>query len=151
MNKNIKKIITQLNKEVAYLEKSIQIYISSDISSESEDSEEITNFLQYQIQENMNQNILSEFFLFSKKYKLNQEIYMKKCEELIVEDDEEDKELNNTYEMNEISTTSSEIIENMQNKNLNDNFLMKEEPDILLQERDKEVDNIVLYMKCSRI
>ena len=91
----------------------------------------------------MNQNILSEFFLFSKKYKLNQEIYMKKCEELIVEDDEEDKELNNTYEMNEISTTSSEIIENMQNKNLNDNFLMKEEPDILLQERDKEVDNIV--------
>ena len=31
----------------------------------------------------------------------------------------------------------------MQNKNLNDNFLMKEEPDILLQERDKEVDNIV--------
>ena len=143
MNKNIKKIITQLNKEVAYLEKSIQIYISSDISSESEDSEEITNFLQYQIKENMNQNILSEFFLFSKKYKLNQEIYMKKCEELIVEDDEEDKELNNTYEMNEISTTSSEIIENMQNKNLNDNFLMKEEPDILLQERDKEVDSIV--------
>ena len=143
MNKNIKKIIIELNKEVAYLEKSIQIYISSDISSESEDSEEITNFLQYQIKENMNQNILSEFFLFSKKYKLNQEIYMKKCEELIVEDDEEDKELNNTYEMNEISTTSSEIIENMQNKNLNDNFLMKEEPDILLQERDKEVDNIV--------
>ena len=105
LNKNIKKIITQLNKEVAYLEKSIQIYISSDISSENEDSEEITNFLQYQIKENMNQNILSEFFLFSKKYKLNQEIYMKKCEELIVEDDEEDKELNNTYEMNEISTT----------------------------------------------
>ena len=103
MNKNIKKIITQLNKEVAYLEKSIQIYVSSDISLENEDSEEITNFLQYQIKENMNQNILSEFFLFSKKYKLNQEIYMKKCEELIVEDDEEDKELNNTYEMNEIS------------------------------------------------
>ena len=34
-------------------------------------------------------------------------------------------------------------MENMQNKNLNDNFLMKEEPDILLQERDKEVDSIV--------
>ena len=95
MNKNIKKIITQLNKEVAYLEKSIQIYISSDISSENEDSEEITNFLQYQIKENMNQNILSEFFLFSKKYKLNQELYLKKCEELVIEEDEEDKELNN--------------------------------------------------------
>ena len=91
----------------------------------------------------MNQNILSEFFLFSKKYKLNQELYLKKCEELVIEEDEEDKELNNNYEMNEISTTSSEIMENMQNKNLNDNFLMKEEPDILLQERDKEVDTIV--------
>ena len=143
LNKNIKKITSHLNKEISYLEKSIQIYVSSDISLENEDSEEITNFLQYQIKENMNQNILSEFFLFSKKYKLNQELYLKKCEELAIEEDEEDKELNNNYEMNEISTTSSEIMENMQNKNLNDNFLMKEEPDILLQERDKEVDSIV--------
>ena len=112
LSKNIKKISYQLTKEIRYLEKSIQIYISTDISNENEDSESITNFLQYQIKENMNQNILSEFFIFSKKFKLNQEIYLKKCEELVIEDDEEDKEINTTIEMKEISTTNSENEDN---------------------------------------
>ena len=51
LSKNIKKISYQLTKEIRYLEKSIQIYISTDISNENEDSESITNFLQYQIKE----------------------------------------------------------------------------------------------------
>ena len=143
LSKNIKKISYQLTKEIRYLEKSIQIYISTDISNENEDSESITNFLQYQIKENMNQNILSEFFIFSKKFKLNQEIYLKKCEELVIEDDEEDKEINNTIEMKEISTTNSENEDNVQRSNSDQNFLMKDEPDLLLQERDNEIGNIV--------
>ena len=49
LNKNIKKITYHLNKEISYLEKSIQIYVSSDISLENKDLEEITNFLQYKI------------------------------------------------------------------------------------------------------
>jgi hypothetical protein len=44
LSKNIKKISYQLTKEIRYLEKSIQIYISTDISNENEDSESITNF-----------------------------------------------------------------------------------------------------------
>ena len=143
LSKNIKKISYQLTKEIRYLEKSIQIYISTDIQNESEDSESITNFLQEQIKENMNQNILSEFFIFSKKFKLNQEIYLKKCEELLIEDDEEDKEINNAIEMNEISTTNSENDDNVQRSNSDQNFLMKDEPDLLLQERDNEIGNIV--------
>ena len=143
LSKNIKKISYQLTKEIRYLEKSIQIYISTDISIENEDSESITNFLQYQIKENMNQNILSEFFIFSKKFKLNQEIYLKKCEELVIEDDEEDKEINNTIEMKEISTTNSGNEDNVQRSNSGQNFLMKDEPDLLLQERDNEIGNIV--------
>ena len=143
LSKNIKKISYQLTKEIRYLEKSIQIYISTDISNENEDSESITNFLQYQIKENMNQNILSEFIIFSKKFKLNQEIYLKKCEELVIEDDEEDKEINNTIEMKEISTTNSENEDNVQRNNSDQNFLMKDEPDLLLQERDNEIGNIV--------
>ena len=143
LSKNIKKISCQLTKEIRYLEKSIQIYISTDIPNENEDSESITNFLQEQIKENMNQNILSEFFIFSKKFKLNQEIYLKKCEELLIEDDEEDKEINNAIEMNEISTTNSENDDNVQRSNSDQNFLMKDEPDLLLQERDNEIGNIV--------
>jgi len=143
LSKNIKKISYQLTKEIRYLEKSIQIYISTDIPNENEDSESITNFLQEQIKENMNQNILSEFVIFSKKFKLNQEIYLKKCEELLIEDDEEDKEINNAIEMNEISTTNSENDDNVQRSNSDQNFLMKDEPDLLLQERDNEIGNIV--------
>jgi syntaxin 16 len=143
LSKNIKKISYQLTKEIRYLEKSIQIYISTDIPIENEGTESITNFLQEQIKENMNQNILSEFFIFSKKFKLNQEIYLKKCEELVIEDDEEDKEINNAIEMNEISTTNSENDDNVQRSNSDQNFLMKDEPDLLLQERDNEIGNIV--------
>ena len=73
----------------------------------------------------------------------NQEIYLKKCEELLIEDDEEDKEINNAIEMNEISTTNSENDDNVQRSNSDQNFLMKDEPDLLLQERDNEIGNIV--------
>ena len=142
LSKNIKKISYQLTKEIKSLEKNIQIYTSTDISDENDNYENSTNILQYQIKENMNQNIVSEFFVFSKKFKLNQELYNKKCEELVVEDDEDEKEAYNTYEMNEISTTNSED-NNMQRQNTDQNFLMKEEPDYLLQERDHELDNIV--------
>ena len=142
LSRNIKKISYQLTKEIKSLEKNIQIYTSTDISDENDNYENSTNILQYQIKENMNQNIVSEFFVFSKKFKLNQELYNKKCEELVIEDDEDEKEAYNTYEMNEISTTNSED-NNMQRQNTDQNFLMKEEPDYLLQERGHELDNIV--------
>ena len=61
----------------------------------------------------------------------------------ITEDDEEDKEINNTIEMKEISTTNSENEDNVQRSNSGQNFLMKDEPDLLLQERDNEIVNIV--------
>ena len=144
LSKNIKKISYQLTKDLRSLEKNLQIYTSSDISSENEEYDNSTNYLQYQIKENMNQNLISELMLFSKKFKLNQEIYSKKSEELVIEDEEEeDKEGNKLFEMSEISTTNSERIDNYQRNDTNQNFLMKEEPDFLLQERYNELDNIV--------
>ena len=142
LSRNIKKISYQLNKDLKNLEKNLQIYTSSDNLLESDESESVTNYLQYQIKENMNQNLISQFFIFSKKFKLNQEVYTQKCKELLIEDDEDDKEKCNLYEMNEISTTNSEVNDNMQKADNDQNFLMKEEPDILLQERDIELDKI---------
>ena len=127
LSRNIKKISYQLNKYLKNLEKNLQIYTSSDNLLESDESESATNYLQYQIKENMNQNLISQFFIFSKKFKLNQEVYTQKC---------------NLYEMNEISTTNSEVNDNMQKADNDQNFLMKEEPNILLQERDMELDKI---------
>ena len=142
LSRNIKKISYQLNKDLKNLEKNLQIYTSSDNLLEIDESESATNYLQYQIKENMNQNLISQFFIFSKKFKLNQEVYTQKCKELLIEDDEDDKEKCNLYEMNEISTTNSEVNDNMQKADNDQNFLMKEEPDILLQERDIELDKI---------
>ena len=142
LSRNIKKISYQLNKDLKNLEKNLQIYTSSDNLLEIDESESATNYLQYQIKENMNQNLISQFFIFSKKFKLNQEVYTQKCKELLIEDDEDDKEKGNLYEMNEISTTNSDGIDNMQKADNDQNFLMKEEPDLLLQERDNELDKI---------
>ena len=144
LSRNIKKITYQLNKDLKNLEKNLQIYTSSDNCIENDESESSTNFLQYQIKENMNQNLISQFYIFSKKFKLNQEIYSQKCKELLIEDnDEDDKEKSNLYEMNEISTTNSDGNDNIQKIDNDKNFLMKEEPNILLKERDNELDKIV--------
>ena len=144
LSRNIKKITYQLNKDLKNLEKNLQIYTSSDNCIENDGSENSTNFLQYQIKENMNQNLISQFYIFSKKFKLNQEIYSQKCKELLIEDnDEDDKEKSNLYEMNEISTTNSDGNDNIQKIDNDKNFLMKEEPNILLKERDNELDKIV--------
>jgi len=144
LSRNIKKITYQLNKDLKNLEKNLQIYTSSDNCIENDESENSTNFLQYQIKENMNQNLISQFYIFSKKFKLNQEIYSQKCKELLIEDnDEDDKEKSNLYEMNEISTTNSDGNDNIQKIDNDKNFLMKEEPNILLKERDNELDKIV--------
>ena len=144
LSRNIKKITYQLNKDLKNLEKNLQIYTSSDNCIENDESENSTNFLQYQIKENMNQNLISQFYIFSKKFKLNQEIYSQKCKELLIEDnDEDDKEKSNLYEMNEISTTNSDGNDNIQKIDNDKNFLMKEEPNILLKERDNELDIIV--------
>ena len=140
LSRNIKKITYQLNKDLKKLEKNLQIYTSSDNCIENDESENSINFLQYQIKENMNQNLISQFFIFSKKFKLNQEVYTQKCKELLIEDDEDDKEKSNLYEMNEISTTNSDGNDNIQKIDNDKNFLMKEEPNILLKERDNELD-----------
>ena len=144
LSRNIKKITYQLNKDLKNLEKNLQIYTSSDNCIENDELENSTNFLQYQIKENMNQNLISQFYIFSKKFKLNQEIYSQKCKELLIEDnDEDDKEKSNLYEMNEISTTNSEGNDNYQRTSTDQGLLMKEEPDFLLQQRENELDNIV--------
>ena len=90
----------------------------------------------FQIKENISQFLLTELNSFSKKFKINQEIYSQKCKELISDEDE--------YEMNEISTSSTELdADNINNKKDDQNFLMTKEPDLILQSRDIELNEIV--------
>lgn len=127
LNKNIRKLSFQLRQELKSIEKNINIYINSDFfDSESE--------LFIQIKNNISQSILSDLNSFSKKFKINQELYSQKCKELVVEE-EDDKGL----EMNEISTVNSELNDNSGDQN----FLMREEPDSILVRRNTELNEIV--------
>ena len=82
----------------------------------------------------MRQNILTEINSFSKKFKLEQEIFSKKSKELNLENNDN----NNFIELNDISTNNSDLNDN----NINNNFLMKEEPNEIMQQRDIEIDKI---------
>jgi len=78
---------------------------------------------------NMKQSILEKFTDFTKRYKINQEIYKKKYKELTGEDES----------MNEITDT---ILEEEKQDN-NNNFLMTDNKNQILQKRDNEL-NILL-------
>lgn len=126
LRKNITKTENQLRTELRKVEKNIREYINDELL-ESE------NDFVFKIKENMRQNILTEINSFSKKFKLEQEIFAKKCKELSLETSENF----NIIELNDISTNSSDL-----NENNNDNFLMKEEPNETLQHREIEIDKI---------
>lgn len=130
LGRNIRKIANQLKMELKQVEKNIRLYVNEELL-------EADNDLLFQIKDNMSQNILTELNNFSKKYKLNQELYSQKCKELVSEDDEK------SLEMFDISTNNSDLNENPNNNDIDQNFLMKEEPDQLLVNRDNELNEIV--------
>ena len=134
LSKNVRKISSQLRLELKQVEKKIRLYINDELSDADND-------LQFQIKDNMSQNILTELNTFSKKFKLNQELYSQKYKEFAIEEDN-----NNALELYDISTNNSDLNDNINNANNNDpgeNFLMTEEPDQLLQKRDSELNEIV--------
>ena len=126
LSKNIKKTENQLRLELCKIEKNIREYINDELL-------EAENDFVFKIKENMRQKILTEINSFSKKFKLELEIFSKKCKELSMETSDNF----NLTELNDISTNSSDP-----NENNNENFLMKEEPNELLQHRDIEIDKI---------
>ena len=134
ISKNIKKVSIQLKQELKQVDKNIRLYINEELK-------QADNELQYRIKNNMSQNMLTELNSFSRKFKLNQEIYSKKCKELVIEEEEDN---NNFLELYDMSTNNSDNNDNIINDNdANQNFLMKDEPDHLLQKRENELDEIV--------
>ena len=127
LTNNIKKLSTQLHKDLKNLEKKIKIYINPE-------NYDFEIQLQLQIKDNMNQNILSEYNSLARNFKLIKENYSQKSKELLQDDQTE-----NLFEINEISTMNEEQGENKGEEN----FLMQDEPDLLLEYRENEIKNIV--------
>ena len=81
----------------------------------------------------MSQNIVEELNDFSKKFKLNQELYSQKSKEFIGDEDNSNNFDNN--EDNGFRENSGDSV--------TDNFLLTEEQDNELVRRDKELSNIL--------
>jgi syntaxin 16 len=132
LSKSIKKISNQLKQDLKKVEKNIRIYVNEELLEVGGE-----NDLQSQLKNNMSQNILTELNSFSKKFKYNQEIYSQKCKELVLEEDD------NILEMNDLSTNNYDFNENVNENDPGQNFLMKDESDQILQNRDNELNDIV--------
>ena len=116
LDKDISSLIMEMTNRLKNCEDNIKQMISESTESELEE----------QIKLNMKQSIFSKLSEFTKKFKLNQEIYMKKYRELVGEDLIETNESNSTKENSK--------------KN---NFFLQEEGNDILKKRDNEL-NVLL-------
>ena len=118
LNKNIAKIVNEITENIHSYENNVKEFVKQGIESNAHSV----------IKVNMQQTLYKNFSDFTKKFKINQEIYKKKYKELVGEEDP-------TYELN-----ASNKEEN--NNNFN-NFLMTDNSDLVLQRRDNELNNLL--------
>jgi len=123
-NKKLSKSIKGLAQEMSEDLKNCEILIKEIINDNQEDNISISNL---QIKENMKNNILSKLKYFTKKFKLNQELYINKFHDFVGDED-----FGNT------SMRNKEINE----KGKND-FLAVQENNEQLRRRDNDL-NILL-------
>ena len=117
----IRKISNFIEKNIKNCKKLIKVHEKKVYSNE--------NFLEIEIQTNMNQNLIEELNLFSKKFKLNQELFSTKSKEFFGDEDI-------------IMSNKNDLLNNEKNIYSN-NFLLVEEQENELQDRDKEINNIL--------
>ena len=121
LNKNISKIINEITKKTKEAEKLIK-----EFSMENSD-----NNFNKMIKLNMQQTLIKKLTDFSKKFKINQEIYSKKYKELVGEDDP-------TFKIN-ISSKNN----NNDANNTYDNFLMTDDNNLALIRRDNQLNSLL--------
>jgi syntaxin 16 len=120
LNRNISKIINELTKKMKEGEKYIK-----EFSKENTD-----NNYNDMIKLNMQQTLIKKLTNFSKKFKINQEIYSKKYKDLVGEDDP-------TFQNNTSAKNNNDA------NNTLDNFLMTDDNNLALIRRDTQLNNLL--------
>ena len=120
LNRNISKIINELTKKMKEGEKYIK-----EFSKENTD-----NNYNDMIKLNMQQTLIKKLTNFSKKLKINQEIYSKKYKDLVGEDDP-------TFQNNTSAKNNNDA------NNTLDNFLMTDDNNLALIRRDTQLNNLL--------
>lgn len=120
LNESIAKIVYQITQKLQEGEKIIKDFAKENIENNTHNAIKI----------NMQQTLLKKFTEFTRKYKINQEIYMKKYKELVGEEDP-------TYQIN-----SSIKQENNPDSTFN-TFLITSDNNYALQQRDNQLNNLL--------
>ena len=127
LNKSIKEISTEMTQELKQCQN-----ILKEIINDKEDLNDINNFSELnatnvQIKQNMKQNIITKLNDFTKKFKLNQELYNNKFQDFVIDE--------------EMANKSFSIRKN-EEKNSKD-FLSTQENNDQLQRRDEDLTNLL--------
>ena len=151
LNKSIKEISTEMTQELKQCQN-----ILKEIINDKEDLNDINNFSELnatnvQIKQNMKQNIITKLNDFTKKFKLNQELYNNKFQDFVIDEEMTKKfklnqELyNNKFQdfvIDEEMANKSFSIRKNEEKNAND-FLSTQENNDQLQRRDEDLTNLL--------
>ena len=127
LNKSIKEISTEMTQELKQCQN-----ILKEIINDKEDLNDLNNFgelnaTNVQIKQNMKQNIITKLNDFTKKFKLNQELYNNKFQDFVIDE--------------EMANKSFSIRKN-EEKNSND-FLSTQENNDQLRRRDEDLTNLL--------
>ena len=120
LNKNIAKIVHEITQQLSICEKKIKELVKQNIDNDTDNIIKI----------NMQHTIIQKITDFTKKFKINQELYKKKYKELVGEDDP-------TYEINESLRKDNNDSNNFEN------FLMTDNINQNLQNRDNELNQLL--------
>ena len=116
LNKNIKNIVSDIGNQIHNCEQSI----------DSLSREKTNNEIQKQLKDNMKLYLTTLFSEFTRHYKYNQEIYIRKYKELGGGEEEFEKQINNEIR--------------------NENYLLKTEKISNLERRDTEIGELLKSM-----
>ena len=127
LNKSIKEISTEMTQELKQCQN-----ILKEIIDDKEDLNDVNNFSELnvtnaQIKQNMKQNLITKLNDFTKKFKLNQELYNNKFQDFVIDE--------------EMANKSFSIRKN-EEKNSND-FLSTQENNDQLRRRDEDLTNLL--------
>ena len=123
LNKSIKELSAEMYKQLKDCQK-----ILKEIISDKTDKEDNINISNKQIKQNMKQNIITKINDFTKKFKLNQELYNNKFQDFVIDED--------------MANKSFSIKKEEDNKNSTD-FLSTQENNDQLRKRDQDLTNLL--------
>ena len=118
MNKSIGKIVHEISLQLQLYERNVKELIKQNLDNQ------VHNI----IKSNLQQALVEKAKEFTRKFKLNQELYTKKYKELVGEDDP----------TNEVNNFMKE-----EEQNQNDNFLMTDNSKQVLKKRDTELNKLL--------